>query len=292
MRKIIADGGSTKVTWVLTDDDKETARCTSKGINPSLLSFDELLAELHTVVSDNPCLKQPESIEYYGAGCTPVASPIMQKALLQAFFPAALAPVPTDSSVGIASPPAPTPQPLIIVGSDIIGAAKALLGSDEGIACILGTGANSCLWDGHSIVRQTPALGYVLGDEGSGAVLGKLLLNALYKGTLPSHLREQFEKEYGVDMMGVIEHVYRQPQPNRWLASLSPFVARHIDTSEMEALVKDNLEAFVVKNILPYQRLDLPVSFVGSIAYYYEKQLRAVAEKHGVIIGKIMQSPL
>lgn len=269
MRKIIVDGGSTKVTWVLTDDDKEIARCTSKGINPLLLSYDDLIAELRTVVSDNPCLMQPSSIEYYGAGCTTAASPVMQKALQQVFAPVE-----------------------VTVGSDIIGAAKALLGSEEGIACILGTGANSCLWDGHAIVRQTPALGYVLGDEGSGAVLGKLLLNALYKGTLPSSLREQFEQEYGLDMMSVIEHVYRQPQPNRWLASLSPFVARNIHEPQIEALVMDNLEAFIVRNILPYGRLDLPVSFVGSIAYYYEQQLRAVAMKHDVIIGKIMQNPL
>lgn len=285
MRKIIVDGGSTKVTWVLTDDDKEIARCTSKGINPSLLSYDDLIAELQTVISDNQCLMQPSSIEYYGAGCTPAASPVMQKALQQVFapVPSHSATVPADSSA------VPT---AVTVGSDIIGAAKALLGSEEGIACILGTGANSCLWDGHAIVRQTPALGYVLGDEGSGAVLGKLLLNALYKGTLPSSLRKQFEQEYGLDMMGVIEHVYRQPQPNRWLASLSPFVARNIHEPQMEALVMDNLEAFIVRNILPYGCLDLPVSFVGSIAYYYEQQLRAVAMKHDVIIGKIMQNPL
>lgn len=268
--KIISDGGSTKVEWVLSDKGQEIMRCTSKGINPSLLNEKDITAELEHVVRDNPQLLQATEIEYYGAGCTPSASPIMENCLRNTFCNAEK----------------------VTVGSDIIGAAKALLGESEGIACILGTGANSCLWDGHDIVRQTPALGFILGDEGSGAVLGKILLNALYKGILPHSLREEFEQEYHTDMMGVIGHVYRQPQPNRWLASLSPFVHMHLDIPEMEQLVVSNLEAFIVRNILPYQRQDLPVSFVGSIAYYYEHQLRKVADKHNILIGKIIKSPI
>lgn len=268
--KILSDGGSTKVEWVLSDKGQEIMRCTSKGINPSLLSKEEITAELELVVRDNPELLQATEIEYYGAGCTPSASPIMKNCLRSIF----------------------SNTTKVIVGSDIIGAAKALLGNSEGIACILGTGANSCLWNGHDIVRQTPALGFILGDEGSGAVLGKLLVNALYKGMLPQTLREAFEQEYQTNMMDVISHVYRQPQPNRWLASLSPFVYKHLDVPEMEQLVCTNLEAFIMRNILPYQRPELAVSFVGSIAYYYERQLRKVAERHNILIGKIIKSPL
>lgn len=268
--KLTADGGSTKVEWVLTDNKREVVRCTSVGLNPSLLDDKDILRELLLLVKTCPMLADATEVEYYGAGCTVAASPRMESCL-RAIFPDA-----TN----------------VVVGSDIIGAAKALLGDNEGIACILGTGANSCLWDGRQIARQTPALGYVLGDEGSGAVLGKLFLNAIYKGVLPEVIRKDFEREYDIDMMGVIEHVYRQPQPNRWLASLSPFIAKNIYHQKVEELVMSNLEAFIVRNILPYNRLDLPVSFVGSIAYYYEPQLRAVAEKHGVLVGKIMQSPL
>lgn len=270
MKKILADGGSTKVEWVLREDDTEILRCVSKGINPSLLDDATLQKELEAVVCDNPQLAEAVMIEYYGAGCTVAASARMEACMRRVFRNA-------DH---------------VVVGSDIIGAAHALLGDREGIACILGTGANSCLWDGRKIIRQTPALGYVLGDEGSGAVLGKLLINALYKGVLPATLREEFEQAYGVDMMSVIEHVYRMPQPNRWLASLSPFVAQHLDVPEIEQLVMANLEAFIVRNILPYQRPDLPVSFVGSIAFVYQEQLRRVAERHGITVGTILKSPL
>ena len=267
---IIADGGSTKVEWLLKKGDEIVARYTSRGMNPSLQGDGEIMHELVMLTRSCPEFAEATSVEYYGAGCTAAASPRME-ACLHSVFPLA-----KD----------------ITVGSDIIGAAKALLGDTEGIACILGTGANSCLWDGRQIVRQTPSLGFILGDEGSGAVLGKLFLNALYKGKLPSALREMLEKEYAVDMMGVIERVYRQPQPNRWLASLSPFIKRYIHVPEVDNIVCDNLEAFITRNIVPYYRPDLPVSFVGSIAFYYEDQLRKVAEKHGVRIGKIIKSPL
>lgn len=267
--KLLADGGSTKVVWVLTDNDKEIGRCITAGLNPSLLEDRDLLRELMLLAKSNPRFQNVTEIEYYGAGCTVAASPRMEKCLRAVF-----------------------PEADIVVGSDIIGAAKVLLGNEEGIACILGTGANSCLWNGKNIVRQTPALGFILGDEGSGAVLGKLFINALYKGVLPDSVKKEFESECGMDVMGVIEHVYRMPQPNRWLASLSPFIAKHLYMEKVEEIVSANLEAFILRNILPYGRLDLPVNFVGSIAHYYEPQLRAVAEKHGVKVGKILKSPL
>lgn len=272
---LIADGGSTKIDWLLTDNGLTVTRHRSVGINPTMLAEKEVQDALSAVADECPQLLQADSIEFYGAGCTPVASVKMEKCLREVFSKA--------SSV--------------TVGSDIIGAAKSLFGEAEGIACILGTGACSCQWgrneDGSiGIVRQTPALGYVLGDEGSGAVLGKLLINALYKGALPVELRHEFEQEYALDMYGVIEKVYRQPQPNRWLASLSPFVLRHIDVPEVEQMVADNLRAFLVRNILPYNRPDLTVSFVGSIAYYYEKQLRREAEALHITVGDIKKSPL
>lgn len=274
--RLIADGGSTKVDWVLSDDNGNTiARHKSVGINPSLLSDEDLMTAVMAVYEDFTVSQQADIIEYYGAGCTPAASQRL-KAVFKKIYPVA---------------------GNIVVGSDIIGAAKSLLGSKTGIACILGTGSCSCLWGRTEtgemgIIGQTPSLGYVLGDEGSGAVLGKNFINALYKGRLPHTIREGFEKEYGVDMYGVIEKVYRQPQPNRWLASLSPFILRHLDIMEIEALVSENLRSFFLRNILPYNRPDLLVCFVGSIAYFYERQLRAEAEKLGLTVGAILKSPL
>lgn len=273
--RLIADGGSTKIDWLLTDVDGRRWRHTSLGLNPTMLNEDEIVDGLRTVAEEWPRIMEARTIEFYGAGCTPAASEKMVKSLKMVL----------------------TEAETVTVGSDIIGAAKALFGNDEGIACILGTGACSCHWGRKSdgsvgIISQTPALGYILGDEGAGAVLGRLMINAMYKGVLPASIREEFEREYGVDMYGVIEHVYRMPLANRWLASLSPFVHRHMDNSVVANIVAENLRAFFERNILPYGRKDLTVSFVGSIAYYYEEQLRREAEKLGVKVGVIRKSPL
>lgn len=273
---LLADGGSTKVEWVLKDDNENIViRYKSIGLNPSLLSDSEIAEYIANVVKEQPLLLTANHVEYYGAGCTPIGSARLRSVMENVFKDAAT----------------------IDVGSDIIGAAKALFGEEEGIACILGTGACSCHWgmkdDGKmGILHQTPSLGYVLGDEGSGAVLGRMFINALYKGRLPETLRHEFEKEYDIDMFGVIDKVYRQPQPNRWLASISTFINKHIEIKEVEELVEDNLKSFFIRNILPYNRVDLKVSFVGSIAYYYEKQLRSEAAKLNITIGTILKSPL
>ncbi|MCM1079593.1 MAG: ATPase [Bacteroidales bacterium] len=267
---LLADGGSTKVEWVLRDGKDCVDRCTTVGLNPVHVSEQDIVSVLQALLSEHPFMRDVMAVEFYGSGCIPSVVPKMERCLMSVFG--------DDAD--------------IIVGSDIIGAAKAVCGSNEGIACILGTGANSCLWNGRKIVSQTPALGYVLGDEGSGAVLGKLFLNALYKNPLLVDLRAEFEREFRIDMMGVIERVYRQPLPNRWLASLSPFIHNHMDNSFVENVVIESLSAFFEKNILPYNRPDLSVSFVGSIAFHYEQQLRYVAEKYDMRIGRVLKTPL
>ncbi|MGM9714223.1 MAG: ATPase [Prevotella sp.] len=270
MTRLIADGGSTKTEWSLRrDDNTETGRFITPGMNPSLMSKAELMAGLERAVAQHQAMLGATEIEYYGAGCTPYGQQVMRECL------------------SVAMPHAES----IIVGSDIIGAAKALCGHEEGIACILGTGANSCLWDGSQIAMQTPSLGYILGDEGSGAVLGRRFLNALYKGQLGDDIRRDFEAEHRVDMMGVIGHVYRSPQPNRWLASLSPFIRRHTADPRVRAIVEDNFRQFLSRNIVPYQRPELRVSFVGSIAYYYQDILRETIAAEGLQAGDILLTP-
>lgn len=268
--EIKADGGSTKVEWLLHDGQKEVARCVTAGVNPSLQGAEEIRRTLCGMLEEHPLFAKAESVEYYGAGCTPAASVVMRDMLCEVFRSATT----------------------VVVGSDIVGAAKALLGDSEGIACILGTGANSCLWDGTAVVRQTPALGFILGDEGSGAVLGRLFLNAIYKGVLPEALRKEFEAEYGLGVTDIIEKVYRQPMPNRWLASLSPFVLRHVSDEGVRSIVYDNFMAFLSRNIQPYRRPELPVNFVGSIAFCYREVLCDAIRASGLRCGKIMKSPL
>ena len=268
---IIADGGSTKIDWLLYDDGGSILnRWQSLGLNPSLLSKAEIKTSLCEQRKEIPACKEIRKIEFYGAGCTVVASKVMTECF-QEVFPEAEE---------------------VITGSDIIGAARVLMGAEKGVACILGTGANSCLWDGKQIIMQTPALGYILGDEGSGAVLGKMLVNALYKGVLPEKLRKAFEDTYSIDMYGVIENVYRKPNANVWLASLTRFIAEHIQEEGMEQLVMENFNLFVNRNILPYRCPECPVSFVGSVAYHFSKQLEKTLHANGLSLGKIVQSPL
>ena len=185
--------------------------------------------------------------------------------------------------------------------SDLVGAARALCQHSRGIACILGTGANSCLYDGLRIVANTPALGYILGDEGSGAVLGIRFLNALFKGQLPDELRQEFVTETGLSLDAIIQRVYRQPLANRFLASLSPFIHRHIDLQQVEAMVIDHFRQFIRKNIQPYYdnpRLKeaLPISpelhVTGSVGFHYQRQLAAAAALEGMRLGRVMGSPM
>jgi N-acetylglucosamine kinase-like BadF-type ATPase len=261
---LIADSGSTKTDWLLNGKRVQT-----QGINP----FHQDEATIAGILK-NELLPQLDggvvsAVQFYGSGVRPELEPTMER-LLRKCFPAAA----------------------IEAHSDLLGAARALCGREEGLACILGTGANSCLYDGQRIVANTPALGYILGDEGSGAVLGVRFLNALYKGALPQALREEFEAWQGLRLADVIDRVYRKPMANRWLASLSPFIHEHLREPAIEALVTDNFRLFIRRNLLPYHRPDLPVQAVGSIAFHYREQLGRAAEAEGFQLGKVVRSPL
>ena len=148
------------------------------------------------------------------------------------------------------------------------------------------------VYDGKKIVHNTPALGYILGDEGSGAVLGKHLIHDLYTGALPPVLRDRFEQETGLKLSEIINKVYREPQPNRFLASLSEFVYRNLSDEGIRQLVYATFNDFVCYHLSRYGRKDLKVSFVGSIAWYYQEQLKLILQMHGYDLGIIMQSPL
>jgi N-acetylglucosamine kinase-like BadF-type ATPase len=269
--KLIADSGSTKTDWCLIDSEGAVSSYKTQGINPfhqdreviAAVLSDELLPQLtkyHDVTE----------ISFYGSGVRTELEPLMEDLLRQAF--------PQASRVE--------------AHGDLLGAARALCGNKEGIACILGTGANSCLYDGERIVQNTPPLGYILGDEGGGAVLGKNFLNGLLKGFLPQTLKEEFLQEQQMTEADVISRVYRQPLANRWLASLSEFIHRHLDELLIHKLVVDNFRHFIQRNVVQYKRQDLPLNAVGSIAYYYCNELKEAAESEGYTIGKVLRSPI
>ena len=266
---LIADSGSTKTDWALQSADG-FAQFHTQGINPfhqertaiaGILSR-ELLPQLDADAVSSVC--------FYGSGVRPELESVMTS-LLQEAFPQAKQ---------------------VEAHSDLLGAARSLCGHNNGIASILGTGANSCLYDGKAIVQNTPALGYILGDEGSGGVLGKHFLHELYKGVLSKDIRSEFEREYGLSMADVIQRVYREPMANRFLASLAPFIHRHLSDDAVKQIVINNFRDFFRYNIRPYGHPEMPVSFVGSIAWHFRAQLAEAAKLEGFAVGTILRSPI
>ena len=268
---LIADSGSTKTDWVLTHGDGQVSHSQkTEGINPfhqSEADIERILNVL-TVADGQPL----DAVFFYGSGVLPQCRPTMARLLAK--------------RLGLS-------EERVQAESDMLGAARALCGHGEGIACILGTGANSCLYDGERICQNTPALGYVLGDEGSGALIGRNLLNAMYKGKIRAEIRERFEREFSVTMADVINRVYRQPLANRWMASLTPFISRHREEyPELSQLVVDCFRDFLTSNVRPYDRQDLPVSAIGSIAWYFQTELAHAASLECMRIGTICQTPM
>lgn len=270
--KLIADAGSTKVDWCLIGGDgKEKKRFKTGGINALLISDDDLNRELQSVRD----ILGPESCEdevyYYGAGC---ATPAVCRKIVKAFHRL-------------------FPDAMVYVNSDMLGAARALCKDKPGIACILGTGSNSCLYDGVSIINNVPSLGYVLGDEGSGAALGKRLLSDAFKGQLPEMIREEFLARYQLNLAEILEKVYKSSAPNRFLASLVPFIQDHIWNPYIYSLVREEFICFIKKNIAMYVGAhSLPVNFMGSIASGFEDILREAADSLGYRVGKVEKSPM
>lgn len=266
---LVADSGSTKTKWA-----SEHHTITTKGINPVRDTMEEIHEVIRTELmpflvyeNGNQAINEIDAIYFYGAGCIEPFSNSVSQALKSHF-----------------------PKSEIIVQSDLLGAARALCGKKEGIACILGTGSNSCMCKHGEIVSNTSPLGYILGDEGSGAVLGRTILSELLKGDL-KELWEDFSKETGLSVTDIINKVYRQPQANRFLASLTPFIKRHIERKEVRNIVVQEFKRFIVRNVLPYGRLDLPINFVGGIANNFKEELELACEQCGMKMGKINGCP-
>lgn len=268
--RLVCDSGSTKTDWIVTEGASTILRFSTCGLNPAVMGLDRVTELLDSVLIPHVEGLDITDVEYYGAGCTQAIIPQMRQ-LLAEMIPSAKK---------------------VLVASDMLGAAKAVCGKEKGIAAILGTGANSCLFDGEKIVQNTPALGFILGDEGSGAVLGRMFLNALLKGLLPESVSTAFADETGLTQQDIIEKVYRSATPNRFLASMSPFIRRHLDVKELRQLVIDNFRNFFTHNIRQYGCPQLPVNCIGSMAFFYTSELKEAAALEGFIIGRILRSPI
>lgn len=267
---LIADSGSTKTAWALVDaSGQAVCQFRTEGINPIILTDEQITTMLREQLLPQLEGRSVGRIYFYGAGCRPDQLPRMEVLLQQA------------CGCEHAS-----------VNSDLLGACRALSGQNEGICCILGTGSASCLYDGVQPVEQTPSLGYILGDEGSGAVLGRRLVSDALKGQLPAALCQLLEEEMGVTVTSAIERVYRQPWPNRYLASLTPFLSQHRNEPAIHQLLVEEFRRFAVRNLKAYMRTELPVHFVGSIAYYFRSELEEALHLEGFTLGHVEAAPL
>ena len=266
---LIADSGSTKTDWCVSERGKQLQRITTQGINPYFQTEEVIGEEIRVALLPKLQTSTFGALYFYGSGCTPEKIQILQSVLSKCFEVETIA-----------------------VNSDMLAAARGLCGKTAGIVCILGTGSNSCYYDGEKIVSNVPPLGFILGDEGSGAVLGKLLVGDLLKNQLPAELEEKFLREFDLTPGMIIEQVYRQPFPNRFLANLSPFLLRNIERPALRALVFNSFQSFLTRNVMQYDFKRYPVYFTGSIAHHYREILEEAVRAAGMQLGGVVRQPM
>jgi len=268
--KLIADSGATKAEWCLLFNGKRKTIIT-QGISPYFLNTEQiadlLLKEL------KPKLKevQVDNIYYYGTGCAnPVNAESVKKAVSRVF-----------------------PGAKVDVTHDLMAAARALCGRKKGIACILGTGSNSCYYDGKKIIKNSPGLGYVLGDEGSGAYLGKKVIQYYLYGTFDDELKGRFDLTYTTNTAEILENVYKKPLPNRYLASYAKFLAENRGHYMIENIIEDGLNDFFFNHLCKYREIwTLPVHFTGSVAFGFKDVLQQLCASYEFEPGKVIKAPM
>lgn len=269
---LIADSGSTKTAWCLISGNQRVKDITTKGINPFYQTEEEIEAELkNTLCQEIGGENKINSVYFYGAGCA-------------------------DSQIN--NKLAKTLQQVLKsdkaeVSSDMLGAARGIFKHQKGIACIMGTGSNSAYYDGNEIVKSIPAGGFIIGDEGSGAVLGKTLIADYIKNQMPENILAEFKKFYNGTYLDVVNHVYKQPFPNRWLANFTKFMYEKREDDYIHNMIVNSFTLFFNRNITQFDSWkDMEVGFVGSIAYYFEKELKEAAQKCEITVSEIYQNPI
>jgi N-acetylglucosamine kinase-like BadF-type ATPase len=267
---LIADSGSSKTEWRYINSDGQIAQFRTEGLNPYFNSREKIYQVLANLSKNIP-FQTLEQVYFYGAGCADKDN----QAKISTIFKE------------LAS------QADIFIETDLLGAARALCGRQTGIACILGTGSNSCLSENGNIKLQSPSNGVWLGDEGSGAYLGKRLIIDYLNGDLPQGITEKFEKRYTHRRNEIIDAVYRQPQPNKYLAQYSQFILHTLAHPYSYQLVFDSFTLFFQKTVARYPEYkNYKVHFTGSIAFYFSNVLRKVAENQEITLGYITETPI
>lgn len=267
---LIADSGATKAEWCLLQGNKKKTVIT-QGISPYFLNQQQIQTLLEVELL--PKLKKmiPEQVFYYGTGCSNPANVKIVTEALQQLFPGAA----------------------VQVGHDLMGAAKALCGDEKGIACILGTGSNSCYYNGKRIVKNSPGLGYVLGDEGSGAYLGKRVIQYFLYQTFDADLMDRFQAQFNVDKSAILDAVYKQSLANRYLAGYTRFLVENRGHYMVENIIEDGLNDFFFNHIYKYRESWLlPINFVGSVAFGFRDVLKDLCNSYELELGKVIKAPM
>lgn len=267
---LIADSGATKAEWCLIKEGKKKTIFTP-GISPYFLSTDEIRELAQKEVAGKLKNVTVEKLFFYGTGCANPENAKSVKQALKLVFPAAH----------------------VSVDTDLMGAARAVCGNNKGIACILGTGSNSCYFNGKSIVKNSPGLGYVLGDEGSGAYLGKKVLQYYLYETFDEDLRALFDAKYVTNRVEILDNVYKKPLPNRYLASFTMFLAENRGHYMIENIIEDGLNDFFFQHLNKYNEVwKYPVNFVGSVAAGFKDVIQNLCASYEFELGTILKNPM
>ncbi|MFD2938145.1 N-acetylglucosamine kinase [Spirosoma flavum] len=268
---LIADSGSTKTDWRLVVSDSQVLAIQTDGVNPYYQTTQQIVNTLQTQLVPYLHKAAVTNVFFYGTGCT---GPTVNHLVADALY--------------IVLPDLQT----VDVNSDMLGAARAAVGHESGIVCILGTGANACCYSNNHLIRGIQSLGFWLGDEGSGGYLGKTLVRDFFQERLPNDLRDAFQIRYALDRPTLLENAYQKPFPNRYFASFTPFLSENITHPHVVELVVTAFDSFLTTYVKRFPEADQwPVHFVGSIAYYFAQPLRQAVQRVGLTMGQILKAP-
>jgi N-acetylglucosamine kinase-like BadF-type ATPase len=268
---LIADSGSSKTDWVSIDRDQSINHYKSKGINPFFQSADDIFLTIEKTFKNVILSETVDYLYFYGSGCIKNLNSHIVVNGLSKFFQKAI----------------------IEVEDDMIGTARSIFNGKSGIACILGTGANSCKYDGSQIVERIPTLGYILGDEASGAYFGKKLINHYFKKIMPKELAEKFQAQFSLELSDVLNKVYKQEYPNRYLAKFTHFLSENIQQPYIDKMLLDGFDDFIHSNIAKYEKYkEFRVGFTGSIAHHFSGILRKSGSNNNIEIAEIIEKPI
>lgn len=268
--KLIADSGSTKTEWCLMNG-KSNKTYYTQGLSPYFLSAEQIEYIINEELRHKFKNTEPEEIYFYGTGCSNADNVKLVKKAIQKVFPGAK----------------------VFVDHDLMGAAKALCGHEKGIACILGTGSNSCYYNGKKIVKNSPGLGYVLGDEGSGAYMGRKVIQYFLYQTFDGDLMDRFQAKYNTSSDEILSAVYKKPLPNRYLAGFTAFLSENRGHYMIENIIEDSFNDFFFNHIYKYRESwTMPINFTGGVAYGFRDVLKDMCNSFELQLGKVIQKPM